>query len=77
MEDLDADAQRLLGEGASPIDAIKAIRDRHDISLAEAKTVVHRNLSPERQRAAEHLWDELIDLIDSTDESLGKDPPSS
>jgi hypothetical protein len=44
--------------GAPPIDAIKAIRTAPEIDLGSAKAIVHRNLSPEQQAAAERMWDE-------------------
>ena len=45
-------ARRLIAAGATPIDAIKAIRTVFAVSLGTAKTFVHRNLSPDQQGAA-------------------------
>jgi ribosomal protein L7/L12 len=51
-------ARTVIQAGASPIDAIKAIRSVLDMDLGSAKAIVHRNLSPEQQAAAERIWDE-------------------
>jgi|GEM_PF-6513313 len=53
---VDDTARSLLAAGASPIDAIKAIRIAFDLDLGEAKVVVHRNLSARDQATAEQLW---------------------
>ena len=50
-------ARSLIGMGASPIEAIKAVRSACGINLGSAKAIVHRNLSPDQQAAAELLWD--------------------
>ncbi len=48
----------------APIPAIKAMRTGGNMTTGQAKEVVHRNLPIEQQRAAEHLWDELIDHVE-------------
>jgi hypothetical protein len=45
----------------APIPAIKAMHTEGDMTTAQAKEVVHRNLPVEQQKAAERLWGELID----------------
>ncbi|MGH9917831.1 MAG: hypothetical protein ACRD6W_03000 [Nitrososphaerales archaeon] len=48
----------------SPIEAIKALRAGGNMHLGDAKAVVHRNLPPEQQAAAERLWDEAIAALE-------------
>ncbi len=48
----------------APIPAIKALRAGANITLGEAKELVHRNLPLEQQAAAERLWDEAIKSLD-------------
>jgi hypothetical protein len=67
---IEAAAQELIGTGASPIEAIKAIVSRFGLDLGAAKTIVHGNLSPAHQRAAEALWDEV-------EEAVGRDGDAS
>ena len=43
--------------GRSPIPAIKALAYGLEVGFQDAKVVVHRNLSPSAQAAAERLWD--------------------
>ena len=45
----------------APIPAIKAMRSGGNMTLGEAKEVVHRNLPAEQQETAEQIWDELMD----------------
>jgi hypothetical protein len=52
----------------APIPAIKALREGGDMSLRAAKEIVHRNLPIERQAAAEHFWDQLIEQAERLDE---------
>jgi ribosomal protein L7/L12 len=54
----DETARALIEAGASPTEAIKAVRAECEVSLGDAKALVHRNLSAEQQRTAERLWDE-------------------
>ena len=61
-------AASLLASGCGPIAAIKALRNAAAIGLAEAKEIVHRNLRPEEQKAAEGLWDTAIAALEA-DES--------
>lgn len=57
---LDQAAQAVLARTTSPIDAIIALREAQPgLPLADAKPVVHRNLPPRVQRAAEQLRDDL------------------
>lgn len=60
---IEAAVQELIGAGASPIEAIKVIVSRFGLDLEAAKTIVHRNLSPEHQRAAKALWDEVEEAV--------------
>jgi ribosomal protein L7/L12 len=62
---LDDVAAELVESGLSPIAAIKVVRDAAGVTLGEAKTAVHRNLSLDQQRAAEHLWDEAIAWLEA------------
>jgi ribosomal protein L7/L12 len=50
-------ARSLIEAGAHPIEAIKAVRAACGINLGSAKAIVHRNLPPDQQAAAELLWD--------------------
>jgi ribosomal protein L7/L12 len=50
-------ARELLAEGRSPVESIKTIREGFALDLGEAKTIVHRHLTPEQQSDAESLWD--------------------
>ena len=50
-------AVQLVSAGASPIAAIRALRNVAKVSLAEAKTCVDHSLSPEVQTANERLRD--------------------
>lgn len=43
-----------------PIAVIKAIRTGLEMPLAEAKTIVHRNLEPAAREEAERMWEELL-----------------
>ena len=43
-----------------PISAIKALRSGANVTLADAKEVVHRNLPADQQAVAERLWDEIF-----------------
>jgi hypothetical protein len=54
----DQTAEALLFNGASPIDAIKALRDAFVVRPGETKAAAHPHLSQEQQDAAEELWDE-------------------
>jgi len=45
----------------APIPAIKALRAGANMTLGDAKEVVHRNLPLEQQAAAERIWDEIIE----------------
>jgi len=57
---LDEAAQAVLARTASPIEAIKALLGAQPgLSLGDAKPVVHRNLPPRVQKAAEQLWVDL------------------
>ncbi|MEH0986323.1 hypothetical protein [Micromonospora sp. CPCC 205556] len=69
--DADADqvAQELLRRTDSPISAIKAVADATGMALGDAKRVVHRNPNPQVRKAAENLWDELLDGIRQLQES--------
>jgi predicted amidohydrolase YtcJ len=60
-------AHALVGQGLGPIEAIKALRDGGDMPLETAKEIVHRNLPPDRQAAAEQLWNEAIEALDDRD----------
>jgi len=61
---LDQAAQAVLERTTSPIEAIKALRAAQPgLSLRDAKPVVHRNLPPQVQRAAEQLWDSIEQAI--------------
>jgi hypothetical protein len=55
----------LIQECRGPIDAIKALRLAGNMHLGEAKEIVHRNLPPEHQAAAERLWDEAIRALEN------------
>jgi hypothetical protein len=57
----------------APVPAIKAMRTGGNMTLGEAKEVVHRNLPIEQQEAAERLWDELINNA----ELMANDDPKS
>ncbi|MFK4246134.1 hypothetical protein ACI2KV_24970 [Micromonospora chokoriensis] len=61
--DADQVAQELLRRTDSPISAIKAVADATGMALGDAKWVVHRNLNPQVRKAAEGLWDELLDGV--------------
>ncbi len=54
----DASASALLDDGASPIDAMRAIRTVSGVTLGEAKAVVHASLPEHERAAAESLWDD-------------------
>lgn len=60
------EALALLKEsGASPIEAIKALRDRFAMSLTEAKMALHRHSSWAKEAAAaDRLHDELEAILD-------------
>jgi hypothetical protein len=47
-----------------PISAIKALRSGANMTLGEAKEVVHRNLPAGQRAAAERLWDEIFAAMD-------------
>jgi len=49
-----------------PIPAIKALRAGGSIPLGDAKELVHRNLPQEQREAAEHLWEQAIEELEST-----------
>jgi hypothetical protein len=51
-------------QALGPIEAIKALRDGGGMTLDTAKVIVHRNLPPDRQAAAEQLWDEALKELD-------------
>jgi hypothetical protein len=51
-----------------PIPAIKALRAGANMSVGEAKEVVHRNLPVDQRSAAEKLWDDMIELVENLDE---------
>jgi ribosomal protein L7/L12 len=53
-------ARELLKHTTFPIAAIKALRSGAGIPLAEAKTVVHRNLDPAVREVAERMWTNLL-----------------
>jgi hypothetical protein len=55
----------LIQECRGPIDTIKALRLAGDMPLGAAKEIVHRNLPPEQQAAAERLWDEAIAVLEN------------
>jgi ribosomal protein L7/L12 len=57
---LDEVARALLARNASPIAAIKALREATGMRIGDAKAVVHRNLRASEQEAAEQLWQDLI-----------------
>lgn len=57
-------ARELLRRTDSPISAIKAVSESTGLGLAEAKSVVHRNLTPETRTAAENLWGDLLDALE-------------
>ncbi|MFC7545913.1 hypothetical protein [Plantactinospora sp. GCM10030261] len=67
--DADQLAQELLRRTDSPISAIKAVADATGMGLGDAKWVVHRNLNPQVRKAAEGLWDELLDGVRKLQES--------
>jgi hypothetical protein len=46
----------------APVPAIKAMRTGCNMTLGEAKEVVHRILPLDQQKAAERLWDEAIEF---------------
>lgn len=48
----------------SPVEAIKALRTGGNMSLGDAKEIVHRNLLPERQASAERLWAEAVAALE-------------
>lgn len=54
----------VVDQQVSAIEAIKALRAGGNMSLGDAKEIVHRNLSPERQASAERLWDEAIAALE-------------
>jgi|SRR5579863_1415262 len=60
-------------QNVSPIEAIKALREGGNMSLGDAKEIVHRNLPPKRQASAERLWEEVIAAV----EHEGTDPRKS
>ena len=62
---LDEVADELVSSGLYPIAAIKILREAAGIHLGEAKAVVHRNLPLDQQRAAEQLWDEAIEWLET------------
>ena len=73
---LDQAAEAVVARTTSPIDAIKALREAQPgLSLADAKPVVHRNLPPRVQRAAEQLWDDLEQATREIIEQQGADVP--
>jgi Domain of unknown function (DUF4304) len=47
-----------------PIEAIKAHRNGGDMPLGRAKEIVHRTLPPDRQAAAERLWDDAVEALE-------------
>jgi hypothetical protein len=57
--------------------AIKALIDATDMSLAEAKPIVNRNLNPATQAAAERLWDELAVALSSLANHVDEDAARS
>jgi phage tail protein X len=77
---LDQVAKAVLARTTSPIDAILALREAlPGLSLADAKPIVHRNLPPRAQRAAEQLWDDLEqaarEVIEQQTADVPDDPP--
>ncbi|MBB2947760.1 ribosomal protein L7/L12 [Actinoplanes lutulentus] len=67
--DEDQIASELLRRTDSPVSVIKAVHDATGMDLGEAKWVVHRNLDPGVRRAAESLWQDLLDGIAQLHES--------
>jgi hypothetical protein len=51
-----------------PIPAIKALRSGANMTVGEAKEVVHRHLPLDQQSAAEKLWDDMVELVENLDE---------
>ena len=71
---LDQAAQAVLERTTSPIDAIRALREAQPgLSLGDAKPVVHRNLPPQWQRAAEQLWDSIERAVQEIIEQQDRD----
>jgi hypothetical protein len=65
-ETLDQAARAILEHTQAPIQAIKALRAAQpDLSLADAKPIVHRNLPLSTQKAAEQLWDDVVRAVES------------
>jgi hypothetical protein len=61
---LDQAAQAVLERTTSPIDAIRTLREAQPgLSLRDVKPLVHRNLPPRVQRAAEQLWDSMEQAV--------------
>jgi hypothetical protein len=54
----------VVDQNLGPIEAIKALRDGGGMTLEAAKEIVRRNFPPERQAAAEQLWDEGLKDLD-------------
>lgn len=50
-----------------PISAIKALRSGANMTLRDAKEVVHRNLPADQQAAAERIWDEIFANMEDHD----------
>jgi ribosomal protein L7/L12 len=61
-------ARELMKHTTFPIAVIKAIRAGLGLPLAEAKTIVHRNLEPAAREQAERMWDELLATARGTPE---------
>lgn len=51
-----------------PIPAIKALRGGANMTVGEAKEVVHRNLPLDQQSAAEKLWEDTIEQVENLNE---------
>jgi ribosomal protein L7/L12 len=89
LPDLTEDARTLLAAGASPDDiarvllgrstskiaVIKALHVACGMSLDDAKWVMHRNLDPQEQAAAERLWGDLLQALEAIAERPVADQP--
>ena len=58
-------------QGLGPIEAIRALRDGGGMTLDAAKQTVRRNLPPDRQAAAEQLWDEAVEAFEDEEPDEG------
>ncbi len=60
-------AAQLIAAGATAIETIKAVREVFGLGLGECKVVVHPNLPPSHQQAAETLWDQAEEALEAMD----------